>query len=123
MRRVFEEHGYFAVDVPATDIFETDNEFVLELEVPGFERDELSVEIDGQALVVTGRRAEEEQEQVGRERLLHERLEHSFERRFELPRAVDTEHVAASCDKGVLTVRVPKAEAASAPRTVTIASV
>ena len=108
MRRVFEDRGIFAFEAPATDVYETDKEYVVELEVPGFDRDELTVEVTDHTLVVRGEH-EEEAEKAGRELLLHERLERRFERRFDLPREVDAEHVAAECDKGVLALHVPKA--------------
>lgn len=119
MRRLFEDRGLFAVEAPATDVYETEVEYVVELEVPGFDRAELAVEIDDRALVVTGEHAEEA-EKTGRELLLHERLERRFERRFELPREVDAERVEAACDKGVLTVHIPKAGTAAQPRAVKI---
>ena len=121
MRRLFEDRGLFAVEAPATDVYETDAEYVVELEVPGFDRSELAVEVSDHTLVVKGEH-EEESEKAGRELLLHERLERRFERRFELPHEVDADHVHASCEKGVLTLHVPKTPAAVHPRKVEIAT-
>jgi len=121
MRRLFEDRGFFDVEVPATDVYETDTEYVLELEVPGFDREELTVEVDDHMLVVRGEHAEETGKE-GRELLVHERLERTFVRRFDLPRDVDAEQVAATCDKGVLTLHIAKARAATEPRTVEITS-
>jgi HSP20 family protein len=119
MRRLFEERGLF--EVPAADVYETDGEYVVELEVPGFDRDELVVEVADHTLVVKGEH-EEAAEREDRELLLHERLERRFERRFELPPEVDAEHVGATCDKGVLTLHVPKAGLTGKPRKVKIAT-
>ena len=121
MRRLFEDRGLFAFEAPATDVYETDADFVVELEVPGFDRSELTVEVSDHTLVVTGEH-EEEAGKAGRELLLHERLERRFERRFELPLEVDAEHVAAACDKGVLTVHVPKTGSKAERRTIEIAT-
>ncbi|HYA08184.1 MAG TPA: Hsp20/alpha crystallin family protein, partial [Gaiellaceae bacterium] len=85
----------------------TDAEYVVELEVPGFDEQELAVEVTDHQLLVKGSR-EEETERTERTALLRERLERRFERTFELPLAADTEHVSASYGKGVLTVHVPK---------------
>jgi HSP20 family protein len=119
MRRLFEDRGLFAFEAPATDVYETDSDYVVELEVPGFDRSELTVEVSDHALVVKGEH-EETAEKSGVELLLHERLERRFERRFELPYEVDLDKVVAECDKGVLTLHVPKTGAIAAPRPVEI---
>jgi HSP20 family protein len=92
---------------------------VVELEVPGFDRSELTVEVSDDTLVVKGEH-EEEAEKAGRELLLHERLERRFERRFELPLEVDADQVVAECDKGVLTLHVPKTGARVERRSIEI---
>ncbi len=119
VRRLFEDRGLFAVEAPGADVYETDSAYVVELEVPGFDRDELAVEVTDHVLVVKGEH-EEEAEKERRELLLHERLERRFERRFELPRYVDAEQVGATYAKGVLTLRVPKSATAAKARTVDI---
>jgi HSP20 family protein len=97
------------VVLPATDIYETGDEYVVELEVPGFERDELGIEVSDHQLTVKGQRkqAEEQGEKAFR---LRERLEHEFERRFVLPAEADTEHVHATFANGVLEVHAPKSK-------------
>jgi HSP20 family protein len=119
MRRLLEDRGLFAFGAPATDVYETDTEYVVELEVPGFERSELSVEVSDHTLVVKGEHAEAA-EKAGHEVLLHERLERRFERSFELPAEVDAAKVVAACDKGVLTLHVPKSGAKAEPRAIEI---
>lgn len=119
MRRLFEDRGLFAFQAPAADVYETDSDFVVELEVPGFEADELTVEVADHSLVVKGEH-EEEAEKAGRELLLHERLERSFERRFELPARVDAERVEAACEKGLLRLHVPKTGPSVEPRRIEI---
>lgn len=119
MRRILEDRGLFPFEVPATDVYETDHDYVVELEVPGFEQGELAVEVSDHTLVVKGEH-EEDAEKAGRELLLHERLERRFERRFELPLEVDAEKVVAACDNGVLTLHVPKTASKEKPRKVTI---
>lgn len=106
MRRAIGDVGFIAL-APLADVFETDAEYVVELEVPGFDEQELAVEITDHQLLVKGQR-EEETERTERTALLRERLERRFERTFELPLAADTEHISASYGKGVLTVHVPK---------------
>jgi HSP20 family molecular chaperone IbpA len=51
-RRMFDEFGIGSTALPAADIYETDKEYAFELEVPGFEEKELSVEVSDHTLVV-----------------------------------------------------------------------
>jgi HSP20 family protein len=118
MRRWFEEFGFSPPLAPATDIYETDAEYVVELEVPGFEEKELKVEVFDHTLAVKGRR-EKTKEEKAKEFTLHERLEREFERRFVLPTEADTEHLKAVFAKGVLEVHAPKAKTAT-PKQVAI---
>lgn len=107
-RHLFDTVGFAPPVEPAADVYETETEFVLELEVPGFDEKELAVEITDHALIVSGEH-EQEVERKDHERVLHERLESRFSRRFQLPAASDTEHISAACEKGLLTLHVPKA--------------
>jgi HSP20 family protein len=118
MRRFFEELGVATTPIPAADLYETDGDFVLEVEVPGFDQKELGIRVFDHTLSVTGERAEETAKEATTLRL-HERLEKRFERRFQLPTDIDDEHVTAEYAKGILTVHVPKA-AAVKPRKVEI---
>jgi HSP20 family protein len=92
---------------PATDIVETKDEIVFELEVPGYEEKELDVEVGDHMLTVAGRR-EVEKDSTEKAVRLHERLESMFERSFQLPLEADAEHLKASYGNGILTLRVPK---------------
>jgi HSP20 family protein len=118
MRRAFEEFGFAPAFVPAADVYETDGEFVVEIEVPGYEEQELEIELSDHTLTVKGERSEkvEKAEKAFR---LHERLERAFERRFSLPAEADTERVTATFEKGVLELHAPKVETAK-PRKVAI---
>jgi HSP20 family protein len=107
MRRFFEDIGVVPALMPAADVYETDGELVVELEVPGFAEKELEIEVRDHTLSVTGER-EEQMEKKDKTLRLRERLEKRFERRFELPADIDGEHVSAEYTNGVLTVHVPK---------------
>jgi HSP20 family protein len=113
MRRLVDELGFAPSTVPAADVYETADEVVVELEVPGYEEKELSVELTDHTLTVKGERARSKDERQ-REFALHERLERTFERRFTLPVEAQTERVEATFHKGVLEVRAPKAKSAQA---------
>jgi HSP20 family protein len=118
LRRAFEGIGFAPVLPPAADVYETTDEFVVELEVPGYEERELGIQVSDHTVTVKGERKEarEAKEQYFH---LHERLEREFERRFELPADADTKHLRATFAKGVLEVHAPKL-AVSVPQKVEI---
>ena len=120
MRRLFDEAGIIPAPLPAADVYETPGEYVLELEVPGFDEKELAIEVSDHTLTVKGERAEEKEEE-GKTFRLQERLAKQFERRFELPAEADSGRVAADFKAGVLTVHAPKAKT-SEPHKVEIAA-
>jgi HSP20 family protein len=106
LRRMFE--GPLA---PAADVYETPEELVIELEVPGYEEKELALAVSDHILTITGAH-EETAEKIEKTFRLHERIGGSFERSFVLPPEIEGEHVTATFEKGLLKVRAPKAEAA-----------
>ena len=120
LRRMFAGVGLVPTLTPAADIYDADDELVVELEVPGFGENELEIEVSNHTLTVKGERKEERET---KEKALHlrERLEATFERSFVLPTEADSEHLTATYDKGVLTLHVPKAVRAE-PRKIEIAS-
>ncbi len=120
MRRMLYEFDLAPATVPAADVYESNGEYVFELEAPGFDEKELSIEVSDNTLTVKGERAEEKEAKEKSYRL-HERLEKSFERRFELPPEADPDGISAEFAKGVLTVHAPKTATAK-PRKVEIAA-
>ena len=94
---------------PAMDLVEADDHFVLKADLPGLAEEDVSIEIQDNTLTVSGeRRAEHEDRQRGWYRV--ERSFGRFSRSLTLPEGVDADKVAASFDKGVLEVRIPKPE-------------
>jgi HSP20 family protein len=104
--------------IPAMDLIENGDEFVLLADLPGLAEDDVRIELDGAVLTVSGeRRAEHEQHEEGYLRL--ERSTGSFARSLTLPDGIDPDGITASFDRGVLEVRIPKPEQ-SKPRKVAI---
>ena len=104
--RALQDIGLVSALLPAADAYESADEFVLELEVPGFDEQELSIEVFDHTLKISGERSETTA--AGTKFRLRERLDRKFERRVDLPRDADTEHIKAVFDMGVLKVQVPK---------------
>ena len=104
--------------IPPMDLVETDGHYVLRADLPGLSEEDISIEVENNVLTISGeRKAEHEQEGEGYYRV--ERAFGTFQRALTLPDGVDPDSVAASFDKGVLEVRVPKPEETK-PRRVSI---
>jgi len=95
--------------VPALDVWETDEEIVYALDLPGIPEDEISVELDDGALTITGER--DQTQQVSDERFYRfERRYGTFSRTFGVPQGVTEDDVRADYKNGVLEVHVRKPE-------------
>lgn len=101
---------------PLADVEETDDAYVVEIELPGVKRDDVSLEVTGGRLSVSGERKERERVGILRRR---SRTVGQFHYEVVLPGEVDEDAVSASMDEGVLTVRVPK-PASERPRRIPI---
>jgi HSP20 family protein len=95
--------------MPPMDLVETDDHFVLRADLPGLAEDDVKIEFEDGTLTVSGeRKAEHESKNEGYYRV--ERAFGPFSRSLTLPQGIDAEAVAASFDRGVLEVRIPKPE-------------
>jgi HSP20 family protein len=104
---------------PAVDILETEDAITLKADVPDVDTNNLDIRVENNTLTLKGHRKFEKNENVkGWHRI--ERSYGEFVRSFALPNTVDTEKVAADYKNGVLSVSLPKKEAAK-PRQVKVA--
>jgi HSP20 family protein len=95
--------------IPAMDLVETDDDFVLRADLPGLSEGDVNVELDDNVLTISGeRKSEHEERKEGYYRV--ERASGSFARSLTLPEGVDANAIKANFDKGVLEVRIPKPE-------------
>jgi HSP20 family protein len=104
--------------IPAVDIEEYTDRFVLFADVPGVEPSSIEVTLERGVLTLTGSR-EQAVEQDGIERRRSERASGKFLRRFVLPDTVDGDSVTASGKNGVLQVVIPK-RAQAQPRKIAV---
>jgi HSP20 family protein len=100
---------------PLVDIYETDDALILKAELPGVSKDDVSIEIHNNTLVLRGRRKHEAEVKEDHYHRV-ERAYGTFQRSFMLPTLVDQEHVQATYQDGVLELRLPKSEAAKPKR-------
>jgi HSP20 family protein len=95
--------------MPAMDLVESGDHFVLRADLPGLSEEDVKIELEDTTLTISGERAaEHESKDEGYYRL--ERAFGSFSRTLQLPKGIDPESVSASFDRGVLEVRIPKPE-------------
>jgi len=95
--------------IPAMDLVEEEEHFVLRAALPGVEEDSINVELQDNVLTISGEREPEHRAQDGGYQLL-ERAWGAFSRSLTLPEGIDPESIQASFNNGVLEVRVPKPE-------------
>ncbi len=96
---------------PALDVHEDKDSFVIRAELPGLKREEIEVSLHDGALIISGERKFEKTEE-GVEVHRQERFYGKFQRALTLPTQVAGDKVKAAYKDGVLTVTLPKAEAA-----------
>ena len=107
VRHLFEQAGLAPTPLPAADVYETSDEYIVAVDVPGYEEQELAVELSDHTLAIKGRRAKTSDEKT-KEFVLQERFERQFESRFTLPTGADANELKAVVTNGVLEVHAPK---------------
>ncbi|MDU1892464.1 MAG: Hsp20/alpha crystallin family protein [Dysgonomonas sp.] len=96
-------------DLPATNVSETEKAFNIELSVPGFNKEDIKVEIEKNILTISAQTEEKKEEKDVNEKVLRQEFrKSSFSRRFTIPENIDTESIVASQQDGVLSITLPK---------------
>ena len=106
--------------VPSMDAWETEQAFVVQVDLPGLTPEQVDVSFDRNLLTVRGTRSDTIPTDKGEKRVFFvERSPGSFSRTLRFPQYVEASKIDAKFENGVLTVTVPKSEAAK-PRKITI---
>lgn len=92
-----------------TDITEKDGKYILEADLPGFKKEDISVDIDKDCLTITAEHKSEEKEENADSYIRRERYYGSYTRSFNV-KGIDTEAITAAYNDGVLTLTMPKKE-------------
>lgn len=100
------------------DVGETENEFVVKATLPGIKPDDVQITVHGDTLTIRGE-SKAEEEKKGEQWHLRERRFGSFQRSVVLTTPVDSDKAQAHFEHGVLTLTLPKSEAAK-PRQIKI---
>ncbi|WP_416838576.1 Hsp20/alpha crystallin family protein [Haloferax sp. DFSO52] len=91
----------------AVDLSDYDDKLVLSADLPGYEKEDISLSIANRTLTIDAKREVTEEHGEG-EYLRRERRQQSARRTLRLPDAVDEENATASYHNGVLTIELPK---------------
>jgi HSP20 family protein len=94
---------------PSIDVSESDDEIVVQAEIPGVSPEDVEISVDDNHLIISGEKRQESEEQ---EKNFYrvERSYGSFRRSLALPSGADVDNIKASSKDGVLSVRIPKGE-------------
>jgi len=96
---------------PLVDIAEDEREYLIKVELPEVQKDDVKVTVEGGTLTISGER-KAEKEQKGRKFHRVERFYGRFERSFSIPDDAESDNVKAECKDGVLRVHLAKSEKA-----------
>jgi len=110
----FFNNGEMPVNTFKTDIREEEGKYVLEAEMPGFSKDDVKIDIEGDYLTLSAERKSEKEETKGGY-IRRERSYGSFKRSFNIE-DVDADNISAKYDNGVLLLDLPK-RGEKAPKT------
>jgi HSP20 family protein len=92
---------------PPVDIYEDENSVVIKAEIPDVDQKDIEVKIEDNTLTLRGER--KHSTEIRKESYYRvERFFGQFQRSFSLPHSIDQDNVEATCDKGVLTIVLPK---------------
>jgi HSP20 family protein len=116
--RPWSQDGVRGSGMPAIDMYQTDDEVVVKLAVPGMKPDDVQITVTGDMLTVKG---ETQEKTDKKEKAYHIREQRygSFERTVGLPTAVVSEKAQAEFENGILTVTLPKADEVK-PKMITV---
>lgn len=103
--------------LPPVNITATNDEYALEIEMPGVNKDGLEISVEGNELTIAGRR---QPEKVTGEVVYRESADADYRRVFELSSDIDTARISAEMHQGIVRLHLPKAERVK-PRKIKIA--
>jgi HSP20 family protein len=93
--------------LPVVDIHETGNDYVLNMELPGYDEKNIDVHVDGSNLTIASKEEEKKDDETEKY-ILREIRRNSFSRSFKLPENADPEAVSAGYKNGILTLNIKK---------------
>lgn len=115
-------YGKHGKNLMKTDVRETENSYELDIDLPGFKKDEVNVELkDGYLTISAAKGLDKDQEDKKGKYIRQERYAGSCSRSFYIGEDVPAEDISAKYEDGILRLSVPKADQKELPKTSTIA--
>ena len=114
-------YGRHAANVMKTDVHEHDDQYEVDIDLPGFKKDEISLNLQNGYLTVAASKGLDKDEKDKKGRLIRqERYAGAMQRSFFVGENISEEDVKAKFEDGVLKLNIPKKEAAKIPEKKTI---
>lgn len=101
------------------DIYEKDGKYNIEIDIPGYDKDDISIEVDKDVLTVSASKEKEENDE-SKNYIRRERFYGTFSRSFNLGSDVDMDNIDAEFVKGMLKITIPKVEEKSSKKIIDI---
>ncbi len=105
----FFEDPVFDTNIPAVDLKEENDKFLMEVELPGLTEKDIELKIEGNLLTISSKKDTEKNEKRDGY-IIKERRHTSFTRSFTLPNSIDRDKIEAEFKNGLLTITFPKHE-------------
>ncbi|ELR70073.1 putative heat-shock related protein [Fulvivirga imtechensis AK7] len=99
-------------DIPAVNVVENKQEYILELAAPGMCKEDYKLEVEDNILTISGESEKRNTENQERSFIRNEFTCSYFSRSFILPEHINSDEISASCSEGILTIHIPKKEEA-----------
>jgi len=114
-------YGKNANRLMKTDVHETENDYEIEMDLPGFKKDQINVKLEDGYMTISASKAHDEKKEKHGKVIRQERYSGSMQRSFYVGEQVKTEDVKARFEDGVLKLCIPKKELKALPANNTIA--
>ena len=98
-----------SMNMPQTNIIENDDNYLIELSVPGYKKKEFEISADRKLLTISTAHESNDESHVDGE-IVREFRKTSFSKSFRIPSTVESDKITATCNDGVLSVKLPKKE-------------
>lgn len=106
-------NNFMESDIPAVNVKENKKEFKLEISAPGYEKGDISLNVENNILTISAKKESKNEEKGEDEKVLRQEFtSSSFYRSFTLPENIDTENISAKEKNGVLKISLPKMDKA-----------
>jgi len=95
--------GFLNDGLKSTNVSKNEKDWLLEMQVPGFKKEDIKIQIDNEYLVVSGENSDKNE---SKNYTFREFKNEKFSRKFILPKNISEEDIKAECKDGILTIQI-----------------